>query len=289
MNIKWKIYSFLLLVAVLINTQQFWVEQWLKFSLRNENIIIAFSTTPHRINNIQATVKSILEQNIKTKNIYLSIPYIFKRDNLEYIIPNWLQDNAKITILRTNDYGPATKLLGVLEQTSLPENSIIITLDDDIIYPHNTVLQLAYQAKTNPEAAVGISGVDLDYDRNGLVNTVNENGTLRRTVSGAKVAILQGFAGVAYKRKFFDNSIFNIIQAPAECIKSDDIYISYYLAKNNIPRIVLRNSYIDHLKINYEQPIGLANDALHKLSPKPAEKHKICVAYLQQQYPGVIF
>ncbi len=261
----------------------------MRFALRNEQIIVTFSTTPHRIEKMQKTVDSILAQNAPIKSFYLAVPYVFKRENIEYQIPEWLQQHRQINIIRTDDYGPATKLLGVLKEIALPANSIIITLDDDIKYPPNTVLHLAYTAMQNPDSAIGISGARPDYDGTGIIRKLSANGLIREPTANAQVEILQGYAGIAYRKKFFDATIFDINSMPQECINSDDIVISFYLAKHNIPRRVLANKFIDRYKIDFQNEIGLDDKALHNLTPTPADKHRICIAFMKQQTPNVIF
>lgn len=284
MQRKIAVYMIIFLAVILLNIyyhRQYLIEQWMKYNLSGEYIVVSLSTTPYRINDLQPTINSLLAQNAPIKKIYLNIPYVFKRDNLEYAIPEWLLNQKQITILRTEDYGPATKLLGTLANTNLPGNAIIITIDDDVIYPSNLVLQLAYKAKMHPDRAIGIVGAVID---------VNADLGLRKIkTSDALVNILQGYAGVAYRRNFFDDSIFAITSAPKECINSDDVYLSFFLAKHGIQRQVLRNSYINACDIRWETEIGTDLNSLHNLLPKPADKHQMCMTYLQQIDPQVHF
>lgn len=286
---KWATYSLLLLIGIVLNFHQNMIEQYMGFILRNEHIIVTFSTTPNRIHEIEPTVQTILKQNIKVDGIYIAIPYVFKRDNTPYEIPAWLQKQSKIKIIRTDDYGPATKLLGVIKHVKMPNNAIIITVDDDINYPRNTILQLAYKAKQYPNAAIGISAVVPNYDENGILIANKIGGFTQIKVSDAHATILQGFAGVAYRRNFFDDDIYEILNSPRECINADDVYLSYYLARHNIDRIVLKNRFIDKLKIDYDNDVGLRADALHQLIPTPSDKHRTCIGFLRESYPNVTF
>lgn len=262
---------------------------YMSFSVRNENIVVSFTTTPHRINKIQDTVATILKQNANVYKLYIAIPHVFKRDNIAYEIPTWLLNHPKIHILRTDDYGPATKILGVLSNIKLSPETIIITIDDDIKYPKNTVLQLAYMAKQHPDSVIGLAGVNPIYNDNGILISNNIGGFTKVSGSNTKTSILQGFAGIAYRRSFFDSDIFDITNSPQECINSDDVYLSFYLARKNISRLVLSNLFIEKNNINYDNPVGLRNDALHKLSPSPSEKHRACIAYLKSTYSNVAF
>lgn len=279
----------MLIGSLLLNFHQQLVEAFMRFSLRNEFIVISLSTTPYRIGKIQDTVETILNQNIKIDAIYLSIPYIFKRDNLRYTIPEWLYKHNQIKIIRTKDYGPATKLLGVLEQIKLPKNAILITMDDDITYPKNAVLHLAFAAMRNPTMALGISGANFLYDDNGILND-DAYGGIREVPKESKYAsILRGFAGVAYRPSFFHEDIFNIENTIEDCKRSDDLYLSFYLAKYNIKRKVVRNIYVNKESIDYDNEVGLQADALHKLSPAPSFKHRSCLTFMKGADPHVAF
>lgn len=283
----------LILLAIVAMPMMFYgnfIQLWMRYALRNEHIVVSLTTTPYRIYQMRPVIDFILAEKVPLQAVYVNVPHIFKRDGIEYRIPSWLQDNNKITILRTNDYGPATKLLGSLEQAKIPANAIIITVDDDVNYPKNLLLYLAYRAHRNPDKAIGISGMNPQYNKRGQIITDGSGVGLKANfVDNASVAILEGFGGIAYRRKFFDNTIFDVASAPRECINSDDLYVSFYLAKHNIDRKVLRdkNMSLDHIVWN--QVVGFDVDALHRLSPSPAERHKICVAHMKQQDPNVIF
>lgn len=284
-------YASILVVLCVLNlalNKQFFIELKMAYALRHEHIVVAFTTTPHRINKIAETVATILNQKGPIKKIYLSVPYVFKRDQTEYIIPKWISDNKKITILRTEDYGPATKLLGVLEKANLPANAIIITVDDDVYYPKNLVLQLAYKAMLNPTYAIGMSGANPNYDGNGMIGTDLWLGFLKKYNTEGFVDILQGYAGTAYRPGFFEKSIFDLENYPKDCITSDDLFFSFYLAKRGIPRSTLKNEYISVYSIRWNTLVGTSSDALHKLG-RPADKHRVCLAYMKELDPQVKF
>jgi len=289
---KWFAYTACLASLAVVNIyyhRHFFIQKWMYYSVKDQYVVISLTTTPYRIDKIQPTIDSLLSQNISIKNIYLSIPYVFKRDNIEYIIPEWLRNNHKITILRTEDYGPATKLLGVLASERLPHDAIIIVVDDDAIYPDNLALNLTYKAKSHPDRAIGIMGANPDYDAQGEINLDSTLGLIKIKQADALVSILQGYAGVAYRAYFFDDTVFEVANTNEDCFNSDDIYLSFHLAKHNIPRQVLRNPYISSCNIMWETSMAIENTALHKLTRTPTEKHHGCISYLQQQNPEVVF
>lgn len=294
MHKKVAIYVVVMISLILINTlyyQQQIIEMWMRYQLRKEYIVISLTTTPHRIKEIQPVIDFALQEKIPIKQIFLNIPHIFKRDNITYEIPISLQTNKAITILRTKDYGPATKLLGALEKAAIPDDAIIITLDDDIKYPKDMLLYLAYRAMQNPDYATGLSGMNPHYNKHKVIITDSLNGIGLKSnrKNYAFVSILEGFAGVAYRKHFFDPSIFEIENAPRECINSDDLYISFHLAKKGIPRQVLHTKEMNLDYITWNTAVGFNKDALHNLQPRPAERHRACVAFMRQHNPGVEF
>lgn len=203
-----------------------------------KKIIISFTTLPNRIDKIEKTVNSLLSQSVTPDNIYLWVPKEFKRvKNKDFKIPNFIT-NSDIEIKYTVDYGPFTKLRPTLEIENDPE-TIIVTADDDVFYPPNWLENLLNASKLLPDSAIGYRGrvfqnrKNLNYNHSNLYYGSYEKEYL-------KVDILTATWGALYKRKFFDEEIFD-----SSILKSsffvDDIWINGNLAKKNIDRYVIPN------------------------------------------------
>lgn len=280
--------SLILIVLLEIALEYCNGQLWRRFYLRNETIVVSLSTTPHRINEIGPALKSLYGQTANIKAIYLNIPYVFKRDNIEYVIPQWLLDDKRVTILRGEDYGPATKLLGTLKNANLDPNTIIITVDDDTIYSKNLVLNLAYEAAKKPDSALGANGANIEYDEDGLTSIKSKEGLLYKRINGQLVSVLHGVSGVAYRPKFFDATIYDVVNAPKECICSDDLYISFHLAKRGVPREVVFNRFVNVRNVTYLDIAGRP-DALKYMYESEAIRHRACVSYMKENDPHVKF
>ena len=200
-----------------------------KQNLKNNpvNIVVSLTTTPDKINQIQPVLKSIYRQSIKPDRIYLNIPREFN------IIPNWLKTDSKIIINKTNNYGSATKLITTLEKERDP-NTIIITVNDDHIYPKHMVRDLAKQYlpdtyKVNYKLGAAITGVGLNI----LVDPNFKVEPKSILIGDRPSTFIVSMAGVAYKRAFFKDNIFSLINnIPKSCVESDDLMISAYLLSN---------------------------------------------------------
>ena len=206
-----------------------------KRNLKNNpvDIVVSLTTTPDKINQIQLVLKSIYRQSIKPDRIYLNIPREFNNNSEKDITPNWLKTDSKIIINKTNNYGSATKLITTLEKERDP-NTIIITVNDDHIYPKHMVRDLAKQYlpdtyKVNYKLGAAITGVGLNI----LVDPNFKVEPKSILIGDRPSTFIVSMAGVAYKRAFFKDNIFSLINnIPKSCVESDDLMISAYLLSN---------------------------------------------------------
>jgi hypothetical protein len=98
------------------------------------NFCITLTTIPSRLSTIYKTIKSIEEQSLKPDKIFLNIPYEY------YRFPNVEINNSEINkiqselvqINRCSDFGPATKIMGGINEVRKYDCAIII--DDDHVY-----------------------------------------------------------------------------------------------------------------------------------------------------------
>ncbi len=115
-------------------------------------IYVSLTTIPQRIKNINKSIESLLNQTLKPDKIFINIPETYLRFH-ESVHKNEVPkftDNS-IEVIRCEDFGPGTKLLGSLEK--LKGNSLIILVDDDHIYEDYMVEKFNYFYNKAPENA----------------------------------------------------------------------------------------------------------------------------------------
>jgi hypothetical protein len=99
----------------------------------NKNFCVSLSSIPSRFDKVHNTIDSILNQTVRPKKIYLNIPYSYRR------FPNANVDinlkNDLLEIVRCDDFGPGTKLMGSLDL--IKEYNFVIIIDDDHYYHHS--------------------------------------------------------------------------------------------------------------------------------------------------------
>jgi hypothetical protein len=103
------------------------------------DIVITFTTMPDRMNGetFKKVLASMMQQTKRSKDIRLNIPHISKRTGKSYLVPDWLL-TMPITIVRCEDFGPATKYLPTLKDFS-QSNQKILVYDDDSVMPNDLV------------------------------------------------------------------------------------------------------------------------------------------------------
>ena len=98
---------------------------------------VSMSTIPSRVQNINNILANINSQTLKPNKIFLNIPYSYRRFENEKITEKDLKSINKenIEIIRCEDYGPGTKIMGSIKKVR--NYDCVILLDDDHIYDKN--------------------------------------------------------------------------------------------------------------------------------------------------------
>ena len=171
-------------------------------------IYVSISTIPQRIKNLNKSVKSLLDQTRKPDKIFINIPFKYKRFP-EIIedrqIPKF--DSNFVEIIRCEDCGPGTKLLGSLNK--LEKNSLLILADDDHTYEDYMIEKFFYFYSKEPNNAysfyvhpLGNFGIGQGAD-GFAINTNHLNGI----------------------KNFYDE----VVKDYKELFLYDDLWISYFL------------------------------------------------------------
>jgi len=107
-------------------------------------IIVSITTTSFRINYINEVIKSFCNQSLKPDKIFLYLskdPYLKDKGVPLEDIPIFLKRSEKkneISIVYTENIGPYRKLIPILKD-QYKNNCVIITADDDTIYPYDWI------------------------------------------------------------------------------------------------------------------------------------------------------
>lgn len=125
------------------------LNQWgLNKENREIKITVSLTTFPKRINQVSKTIKTLLKQTLKPDRVvlYLAVEQFSKKEEeLPYELLNL--KNYGLEIKWCNDIRSYKKLIPALKEF---KDDIIITFDDDIYYPQNTIELLYNSYLKNP-------------------------------------------------------------------------------------------------------------------------------------------
>lgn len=206
-------------------------------------VIISLTTSPNRLKLIEPAIESFLNQDYKVHAIEINIPLKYKNKE-EYEIPDFLLPNEEgifkypnVKIFRPEkDIGPATKVIPTLLRYKNDPDAYIITFDDDHKYPDKMVSTLL-------KGLVKFGNKNV-YTIGGLHMFVGSKMTLEgfNPYHTCQVDVLEGVFGVLYNPRLFEDDLteyMNKVIQSKECLTSDDITLSNYLAWKKVPIIRL--------------------------------------------------
>ena len=221
--------------------QQQFIQQVLATShaFNDRRLIVSLSTLPDRIGGLQPTLESLLTQTRPPDEIVLAIPKLSVRQNREYIIPNYLATMPRVRLLQAEtDWGPATKFIPVIraELKAGRPDTLIMVVDDDRVYPRDSVaLYLHYNAQS-PNAALCFRGGPLERSRNGRHYKTIFGIDLQ---SPERVAVMTGCGSYLIQPRFFDETLWDYSAAPKGAFYMDDIWISGCLDRRGVEKYVV--------------------------------------------------
>jgi hypothetical protein len=205
----------------------------------NRRVIASLSTVPDRINNLMPTIRSLLKQTRPPDEIVLAIPEFSIRERRPYVVPKYISRLPRVRVLHcAQDWGPATKFIGAIqdELAAGRENTLIMVVDDDRLYPRDALETYLYYSEQLPNAALCFRGAampsTLDWDDAKMIRASE----LREP---RPVAVITGCGSYLIQPRFFDESLWDYSVGPQVAFDIDDIWISGWLSRRGVKRYVV--------------------------------------------------
>jgi hypothetical protein len=205
----------------------------------DRRVIASLSTVPDRINNLGPTIRSLLKQTRPPDEIVLAIPEFSVREQRPYVVPKYISRLPRVRVLHcAEDWGPATKFIGAIrdELAAGRENTLIMVVDDDRLYPRDALETYLYYSEQLPNAALCFRGAampsTLDWDDARMIYAKDVR-------EPRPVAVITGCGSYLVQPRFFDQSLWDYSKAPSVAFYIDDIWISAWLSRRGVKRYVI--------------------------------------------------
>ncbi len=229
----------------------------------NKDVIVSLTTHGKRIMTVHRAIESIMQQSVLPNRIvlYIGNQELDDANQLPVVIRRQMSRGLEVRFVP--DEGPYTKLLPALRE--FPD-SLIITVDDDNMYPFNTIERLIAAHNNHPDAICSLATRILQRDKsNRLIPYSKCPFLISPQDSSSPMYVAEGCGGVLYPPNAFSDEVFRRDRIELLSPKADDLWFKVMSLLNDTP-VVGVHSFFD---CEYErywdddvQDIGLGKENL---------------------------
>ena len=190
---------------------------------REKHIIVSLTSYPARLPNIYLCLKSLLLQTVKPDKIILWFGCDTKRENLTQDMLDLEQYGIEYRFDEKNNIKPHKKYYYAMRE--FPDD-IIITVDDDVVYPPRTIESLMKSYRRHPNAVSARRVHQITFEKDGRVAPYEKwKKEFRKEKEESSALIAVGVGGVLYPPHCLDQRAFDIDMIQELCIGADDIWL----------------------------------------------------------------
>jgi len=154
-------------------------------------------------------------------------------------VPKYISRLPRVRVLRcAEDWGPATKFIGAIqdELAAGRQNSLIMVVDDDRLYPRDALETYLHYNEQLPDAALCLRGAAMPATFHWDDARMIRPSELREP---RPVAVITGCGCYLIQPRFCDESLWTYSVAPQVAFDIDDIWISGWLSRRGVKRYVV--------------------------------------------------
>lgn len=205
-----------------------------KANLENE-LIVSFTTIPSRLNYLPSMIKSIFNQTIIPNRF---IMYVYKDEfegiNLESILELEIKNGLEIVYVDENLRSHKKYFYAMKDNP----NSIVVLVDDDIIYPRNTIKKLIASYRIYPQCVSAMRCHRIKLFSDGSLYPYNQ---WEYEISGATIPSYFNFftsgGGTLFPPCTRNEDLFNKKNIKDLSFLADDVWLNFLAVKNGIKTV----------------------------------------------------
>jgi len=227
------------------------------YDMERTELIISLTTYNKRIHDVHLVIESIAQQTIKPNRLIL---WLDKDEFTVESIPIILHKQIKrgLEVKFCPDYRSYKKLIPTLQQ--FPDADVI-TIDDDVLYPHDMVEALIKEHQRYPQCIIANRENQILFNKNGEIKPYGQwiRGTEDESVLNINVPV--GVGGVLYPMGSLHSECLNIEGFMKLAPYADDIWFKAMSLLNNVKCKKVndsRNFMERYLSIESAQDIALS-------------------------------
>ncbi|PKD43272.1 glycosyltransferase [Rhodohalobacter barkolensis] len=209
-------------------------EKLLNNDSRKQKLVVSLTTFGGRIKSAYLPIESIGQQSFKPDEIVLWLDQTkFSNENLPLSLKRLMRRGLKVKYCQ--DLGPHTKLIHALKD--YPDD-LIVTIDDDHIYPMDMLENLIMTHKKHPRTICCNVARRITKNDNDDYSPYTKWDKLHSKEYCSNELLPLGVNGVLYFPGCFDSEVFNFKNIKILAPKADDIWFKAMHHKNNVSCII---------------------------------------------------
>ncbi|MFB9652461.1 glycosyltransferase family A protein [Pseudarthrobacter oxydans] len=185
----------------------------------NPNVVVSLTTFPARIGHVSATLESIYRQNTAPAHVVLVLS---KEEFVNQELPQEIEAFRDRGLRVLFEPGNARSYKKLIPALNLFPDKVIVTADDDVIYPRLWLEELVRAHEERPHHVLGHRGT-LIVSRGGRVEPYLTWPRALRDSPSSKV-FLTGMGGILYPPGSLPDQVSDMNLAMTLCPTADDIW-----------------------------------------------------------------
>lgn len=228
----------------------------------NDRIIISLTSFPGRIKLVPYVIETLFAQNTKPDRIILYLATSQFPDR-EHGLPKSLQQQKRrgLEIVFCDDLRSHKKYYYAFRDFA---DEIVVTVDDDVFYPKNTLTSL-YQAYLDDPRAVACNRGKRITVNKGKLEAYNTWPRVIESDTGLDIIPI-GIGGVLYPPRVFDGEVLNKEVFMKYAFKADDIWLKVQAMRNQVSTVKTAFPYRHMIDV-----LGSQHFSLHKENVSEAQ------------------
>ena len=197
---------------------------------RDVPIVVSLATIPERLGKAPMAVESLLRQTLKPDRLILWLPRNLMNRELPFALQN--QTRRGLEIRFVEEIGPYMKMIYALKEHA---GSLIVTADDDMIYPRCWLEQLVSAYKCEPHCVHCHRAHRMILDQDGRLLPYAKWGSGAPGDIGPSFLLFPtGVGGVLYPPGVLHTEVFNAAVFREICPTADDVWFKAMSLLNHV-------------------------------------------------------
>lgn len=204
-----------------------------KRNLQDDSVIVSMTTFPARIGYVHLAIKSLLAQTVKPGKIIL---WLAKDQFRDVTMPQQLQELCSYGLeIRFCDEDLLAHKKYYYAMQEYPDK-LIVTYDDDIIYPEDSLEKLLTMHRQHPEAIICNRGREIKIKNSSVApyKYWKVSGKVPAGMPTYRVMASTG-AGTLYPPHCMPEETFDIQKIRVLALTADDLWMKIMSIKGNVP------------------------------------------------------